>query len=203
MIPATHAPDDLKNAIDRATPTPLSFSWPPGIPATKAEVRVTWNSEALFVRADLEDEDVTTTATEDSQLLFSLGDVFEIFLEAEGAGFYTEMHIAPGNHRLHLHFRHGDFEALCQKSLTLADLTVHPPGFESQFLKTATGWAVEALIPVAQVDPSGRITSESRWKASFCRYDAWTDARPPVLSSTSEHQKLSFHRRQEWRPLCF
>ncbi|MFZ4774717.1 MAG: carbohydrate-binding family 9-like protein [Terrimicrobiaceae bacterium] len=203
MIPTTHTEEDLISAISRAIPTPLAYSWPSGIPSAPAAVRVAWNSETLFVRADLDDEDVTTAATGDSQHMWMLGDVFEIFLEAEGAGFYSEMHVAPGNHRLHLRFRPEDFEGLVQKTRSLSDLMVLPPGFESIVLKTPTGWAVEALIPAALVDPSGSITPESSWKASFCRYDAWSDARPPVLSSTSPHKELSFHRRHEWRPLCF
>ncbi len=203
MIPTTHAPDGLKEAVSHAVPTPLAYSWPAAIPAAKTEVRVSWDSGALFVRADLDDEDVTTAATGDSQNMWLLGDVFEIFLQSEGTGFYTEMHVTPGNHRLHLRIRPADWEALLQKKIPLSDLMIQPPGFESRFLKTPAGWAVEARIPTALVDPSGIISKDSRWIASFCRYDAWSDSRPPVLSSTSPHQELSFHRRHEWRPLCF
>ncbi|MEI6035396.1 MAG: sugar-binding protein [Verrucomicrobiae bacterium] len=203
MIPAAHAHGSLEEAIPGAQPTSLAYSWPPGASCAKSQVRIAWNASGIFVRADLEDEDVTTAATGDSQHMWMLGDVFEVFLEAEGAGFYTEMHVAPGNHRLHLRFRPEDFEAMAQKSLPLSALIVRPPGFESRYMKTPSGWAAEVRIPVGLVDPAGEILAQSRWKASFCRYDAWSDARPPVLSSTSPHEDLSFHRRHEWRQLCF
>lgn len=202
-IPATRAADHLEDALASASPVLLDTSWPPGSPRAKTVVRVAWNPAELLVRAEMEDEDVTTLATADSQHFWELGDVFEIFLEAEGAGFYTEMHVAPGNHRLHLRLGHDDYEAMKRKARTPSDLMVRPPGFESRFAITSSGWTAEARIPAALVDPKGRITAESQWQASFCRYDAWSDGRPPVLSSTSPHEQLNFHRRHEWRPLCF
>lgn len=80
---------------------------------------------------------------------------------------------------------------------------VRLPGFESRCKTTPSGWSVETRIPAAFVDPKGVISASSRWNASFCRYDAWTDGRPPVLSSTTPHSELDFHRRHEWRQLCF
>jgi hypothetical protein len=151
----------------------------------------------------MEDEDVTTRATADSQHFWELGDVFEIFLESEDAGFYTEMHVTPGNHRLHLHIGCNDYEAIKNKSLPPSDVTVSPPGFASRSATTPAGWTAEARIPAGLVDPKGLITKSSQWRASFCRYDAWSDGRPPVLSSTSPHKALNFHRRHEWRPICF
>jgi hypothetical protein len=166
-------------------------------------VRIAWNPGALVIQADMDDDEVTTRATADSQYLWEMGDVFEVFLEAEGAGYYTEMHVAPGNHRLHLRIRPLDFEAMRNKLLTPSDLMVRPPGFTSKSAITATGWTTQVTIPAAAVDPRAAISRESRWKASFCRYDAWSDGRPPTLSSTSFHQKPSFHERNDWRPLCF
>jgi len=201
-ISAMWAGDDLDGSPTLATPVALDHSWPPG-PRSKTMVRISWNSGGILVRGDMEDADVTTRATADSQHLWELGDVFEIFLEAEGAGFYTEMHVAPGNHRLHLQLRPDDYEAMKKKALHPSDLMIRPPGFECHSAITPTGWTVGVRIPAALVDPQGLITPASRWRASFCRYDAWSDGRPPVLSSTSPHRELNFHRRHEWRPLCF
>jgi len=200
-IPATHARDRI--SLDEATPVLLDYSWPPGIPHAKTEVRIAWSAGELLVRGDMEDEEVTTRATADSQHFWELGDVFEIFLEAQDAGFYTEMHVAPGNHRLHLHIGHDDCKAMKIHALTPSDLAIRPPGFASRSAATSTGWTAEARIPARLVDPKGLITKSSQWRASFCRYDAWSDGRPPVLSSTSPHKELNFHRRHEWRPICF
>lgn len=199
IIPATHA----ENTNSPTVPVPLDYSWPPGAPRAKTEVRVLWNERELLVRSNMEDEEVTTRATADSQHFWELGDVFEIFLESVDAGFYTEMHVTPGNHRLHLHIGSDDYEAIRNKTLPPSNVTVRPPGFASRSALTPTGWTAEARIPASLVDPKGRITKCSQWRASFCRYDAWSDGRPAVLSSTSPHQELNFHRRQEWRPICF
>ena len=200
-IPATHAQDS--SSLAGAAPVPLDYSWPPGSPRAKTEVRIAWNARELLVRGDMEDEDVTTSATADSQHFWELGDVFEIFLESRDAGFYTEMHVTPGNHRLHLHIGRDNYEAMKAKSLSPSDVAVRPPGFASRSAVTPTGWTTEARIPAGLVDPRGLITESSQWRASFCRYDAWSDGRPPVLSSTSAHKELNFHRRHEWRPICF
>ncbi|MEI8343284.1 MAG: hypothetical protein WCH43_17320, partial [Verrucomicrobiota bacterium] len=41
------------------------------------------------------------------------------------------------------------------------------------------------------------------WLASFSRYDYSSAEAPPVLSSTSPHAEVSFHRQQEWAELLF
>ncbi len=200
-IPATQAQDSI--SLDESSPVLLDYSWPHGTQQAKTELRIAWNPEELLVRGDMEDEDVTTRATADSQHLWELGDVFEIFLESSDAGFYTEMHMTPGNHRLHLHIGRDHYEAIKNRSLSPSRVTVCPPGFASRSAITPTGWTTEARIPAGLVDPKGLITKSSKWRASFCRYDAWSDGRPPVVSSTSPHKELSFHRRHEWRPICF
>jgi len=203
MIPTTFAEGSLEEALEDAEPVLLTHTWPACPPPAKTTVRIAWNVGELGIRGDLEDESVTTKATGDSQHLWELGDVFEIFLEAEGAGYYSELHVSPDNHRMHLHIRTGDYEAMKANILTPSDLMIRPPGFQSRTAATPSGWTVDVRIPAELIDPAGILTPASRWKASFCRYDAWTDGRPPVLSSTSPHEEPHFHRRQDWRPLCF
>ncbi len=194
----------LPGAIGRAEPQTLTCPWEPSRLVAPGSVRIAWCPDALMVRGELADDDVFTRAKRDSEYFWELGDVFEIFLEAEGAGFYTEMHIAPGNLRLHLKIRPEDYASMVADEIFPKDLAVSPPGFQSRFELISGGWAVEAVIPVASVDPKGLLTEESRWRASFCRYNAWRDGRPPELTSTSTHAcPVNFHTRSDWRPLCF
>ncbi|MBE2205030.1 MAG: hypothetical protein IAE94_11905 [Chthoniobacterales bacterium] len=202
-LPALRVPLDSGSSLTGASPIFLESHWPPTAQSTKTTVRLYWKPDALFVCAEMEDEEVTTRATEDSQMMCSLGDVFEVFLEAKDAGFYTEMHIAPGNHRLHLRFVPGDIELVRDKKLTLGERTLRPPQFESRTVLHPGGWTVDLRIPVGLVDPKGVITPETQWNASFCRYDVWTDGRPAVLSSTSAHEVANYHLRKDWRPICF
>jgi len=194
----------LPGAVRCAVPHALTSPWEPGRTPASGSVRLAGCPDALMVRAELSDDEVFTNATRDSEYFWLLGDVFEMFLEAEGAGFYTEMHVAPGSLRLHLKIRHEDYAAMVAEALTPSDLIVSPPGFESRCELIPGGWAAEALIPVELVDPKGVLSPDSRWQASFCRYNAWKDGRPPELTSTSPYRSpVNFHSRTDWRPLCF
>lgn len=195
---------DLRSSLEDAVRVPLGQLGGECSDFSTGTVRIVWCPEALLVRADLRDEEVFTRATGDSQYFWEMGDVFEIFLEADGAGYYTEMHVAPGNHRMHMRIRPEDYLSMKSGMLTPADLMVKPPGFESRCEVVPGGWAVEAVVPVAAVEPRGKISRDSRWRASFSRYDAGSDGQAPVLSSTSLHRgKINFHARADWRPLCF
>lgn len=202
-LPAVRVLPDRGESLDRAEPVLLEHFWPSSATPARTTVRIGWTPDCLFVHAGLDDAEITTRATADSQHLWMLGDVFEIFLEAEHAGFYTEMHVAPGNHRLHLRLAYDDFASMKNKTLTVENVMIRPPQFESRCLVGTDGWTVDARIPAELVDPRGVITPESQWRASFCRYDASSDGRPPVLSSTSAHEQVNFHLRQDWRPICF
>lgn len=205
-IPAASAGclNGLRSSLENAVPVALGQvgGERPGFSA--GAVRVVWCPDALLVRADLRDEEVFTRATGDSQYFWEMGDVFEIFLEAEGAGYYTEMHVAPGNHRMHMRIRPEDYLSMKAGTLRPADLMVRPPEFESRCEAVPGGWSIEAVIPAEAVQPAGRISGDSRWRGSFCRYDAGSDGRAPVLSSTSCHRgEANFHARADWRTLCF
>lgn len=205
-LPTTAAgsPENLRASLEDTLPVALGQVGGelPGFSA--GAVRIVWCPETLLVRADLRDGEVFTRATGDSQYFWEMGDVFEIFLEADGAGYYTEMHVAPGNHRMHMRIRPEDCLSMKAGMLTPADLMVRPPEFESRCEVVPGGWVVEAVVPVDAVQPGGKISGDSRWRASFCRYDAGSDGRVPVRSSTSFHQgKINFHARGDWRTLCF
>jgi len=195
---------DLRSSLEDAVPVALRQVVGERSDFSTGTVRIVCCPEALLVRADLRDGEVFTRATGDSQYFWEMGDVFEIFLEADGAGYYTEMHVAPGNHRMHMRIRPEDYLSMKAGVLTPADLMVRPPEFESRCEVVPGGWVVEAVVPVEAVQPCGKISGDSRWRASFCRYDAGSDGLVPVLSSTSCHQgKINFHARADWRTLCF
>jgi len=205
-LPATQAArlSDLRSSLQTAVPIALGQVGSERPDFSAGTVRIVWCPEALLVRADLQDEEVFSRATGDSQNFWEMGDVFEFFLEAGGAGYYTEMHVAPGNHRMHMQIRPEDFLSMKAGTLAPADLMVRPPDFESRYEVVPGGWAAEAVVPAAVVQPGGKISRDSCWRASFSRYDAGSDGRNPVLSSTSFHrEKINFHARGDWRTICF
>lgn len=145
-------------------------------------VRLAWSGDALLVLADLQDDEVRTSATADNQRLWELGDVFEIFLQVEGSAAYAELHVAPNGARMHLRFPE--------------NLPVTPVGFPASANLNDGGWRVEAKVP-ADVCGLARFEAGRKLRVSFCRYDAGTDA-PPVLSTSAAHPAVSFHRPEDW-----
>lgn len=160
-----------------------------------AEIRVGWTPTSLLVRADLPDRDIFTQATESNQRMWELGDVFEIFLQAADRSDYVELHVTPPNLRLQLHFQSAG------KPATHLD----DGAFASRVKIDSENqrWTVHAEIPARLVSGRDSIHAEESWHFSFSRYDASRDGRPPVLSSTSPHQALNFHRIHEWGNLIF
>jgi len=169
-----------------------------------ARVRIGWTDDRFLAFGELADNRLTTRATEDNQLLCSLGDVFEIFLrESEGES-YVEFHIAPNGKRLQLLWPDAaTFRRVGKKEMSLDELKVHEPIFDFSQWSEAQTWCICASVPSSVVLPVGMSLEGRTWKASFSRYDYSTDDEPPVLSSTSPHAEVSFHRQQEWADVTF
>jgi len=182
-------------AFENAPSLPFRQAWleAPAPDFRGGEVRVGWNAEGLRVFARMEDGCVFTQATGDNQKLWQLGDVFEIFVRDMAGEEYLELHTAPTGHRLQLrfasdqvigHLRDGHLEA--------EDLLVNEPLFRVKARTVPGGWEVQACVTAI----TGRIL-----RASFSRYDYRDAETPPVLSSTSAHREINYHRQHEWAEL--
>jgi hypothetical protein len=160
-----------------------------------AEIRVAWTSSRLVVLAEIPDHDIFTLATGPNQRTWELGDVFEIFLQAEDRTDYVELHVTPPNFRLQLHI-----ESLGKPATQLDDGV-----FSSRVKIDAANqrWTVYAEVPASLVSGRDHILPGESWRFSFSRYDAFRDGRPLVLSSTSPHQAVNFHRTHEWGKITF
>jgi hypothetical protein len=189
--------ESLRIAFAEETPILMQQAWlddhePGFLPAI---IRTAWDPEALLVFAEIHDEDIHSHATEPNQKTWQLGDVFEMFLQASDRSDYVELHVTPGNIRSNFYF-----------SGAGAPLEMMPDGvFESSTVidEDASRWFVFARIPARLVGKADAINSGTFWRFSFSRYDASRDASRPILSSTSPHREISFHRQQEWGRLVF
>ncbi|MDX2079845.1 MAG: hypothetical protein SFU53_03605 [Terrimicrobiaceae bacterium] len=205
-LPCTRVPDGVRpgNALRIAEPIRMGQGWrdeeDEGLRA--GTVRLAWEPGALWVMAELVDDEIWSTATADSQRLWEMGDVFEMFLQVEGRDDYVEMHVAPHGFRMHLRLDTEMFRAMANEEREFDGALVRPPAFEAKTLVLDGQWVVEARVPASEVHPNGRISPGDRWLASFCRYDARAEG-SAVLSSTSPHRICGFHRRAEWRSICF
>ena len=166
-------------------------------------VRFGWTPDALWVLADLSDKHVASRSTGNNQDMWMLGDVFEIFIARRGSPRYLELHVTPNNHRLHLRWTKRDLAKVLGKAKTVADFHSDPDAFQSwvRLNPDSKSWQVLAKIPAAIFPGDTIFKARQRLALSFSRYDVGPAETNKVLSSTSPHRKLNYHRRHEWRPV--
>jgi hypothetical protein len=167
-------------------------------------VRLGWQKATIVVMARLVDEVIFTRATEDHQRFWQLGDVFEIFLKGADLEEYLELHVAPSGRRSQFRFASRRVvEELRKGTGRIENFVVKAPLFDFR-VRTVTGaWEILASIHSSSLGLRVSSLAGSAVLASFGRYDYSDDAELPVLSSTSPHEELNFHRQQEWTKLVF
>lgn len=180
----------------------MGQAWRDGLEANfcETEVRAGWREGAILIWARLKDECLFTKATENNQDLWALGDVFEIFLKDAEKEEYFEFHITPRSHRLQLRFPNGNsVNKIRAGQDKLSDYAVDEPIFDFKVRETLVGWEVYAELPNSLF--GWDKTGGRALLCSFSRYDYDDAGGAPILSSTSEHKVLNYHRQEEWRRL--
>ncbi len=157
-------------------------------------VSIARSAASLLILADLRDLCLMTTATGHNQRFRELGDTFEIFLRDPARAEYLELHVCPAGHRLQLRFPSAEAVAAIRREKR------DPTGSCRErtallLFGDARGKGLAGLRgnPFSSISPEPLATLF----ASFGRYDYGEDG-PPVLSSTSAHPFLDFHRQEEW-----
>ncbi|HEU4680056.1 MAG TPA: hypothetical protein VFS35_11080 [Terrimicrobiaceae bacterium] len=198
--------EKLEAALVTAPALPLGQAWRPSPEETfrPGVVRLGWHEGKIVVAAKLEDQNVFTRATTHNQRLWELGDVFEMFFRNAAREDYLEVHAAPGDQRLQFHFPSRETVAGLRSGIgRLEDFVVQEPLFDFRTRRTSDGWVVVAEIPGLALGFNVSSLKGEAVLASFSRYDYASDGSPPVLSSTSPHRQLDFHRQEEWMRLVF
>jgi len=171
-----------------------------------AEVRTGWTAQSLLVYAVLEDADMFNPVTEFNEPAFTHGDVFEIFLRPAGQTTYYEFHVSPRNQRFQLQIPSGDAfktpkaEPGLPKAWFLNEWQI---ASQVRLEPQLQLWSVLAEIPIARVTGNRGAKAGDHWLFSFSRYDYTQGCPKPVLSSTSHHTVLNYHRQEEWGRLVF
>lgn len=186
----------LRSAFAGAPRLDLGQSWntAPDDRFQPGAVSVARSATSLFILADLRDLCLRTGATGDNQRFWELGDTFEIFLRDPGRAEYLELHICPTGHRLQLRFPSAEaVAAIRREKLDPLAHAISESLFIYSVMPEENGWLVFAEIPFLNISPE----PFDALLVSFGRYDYGEDG-PPVLSSTSAHTVLDFHRQEEW-----
>jgi hypothetical protein len=167
-----------------------------------ARVRAGWNDQNLIVYAILEDDHIFNPVTEHNAPAFMKGDVFEIFLRPDGQDAYFEFHVSPHNQLFQLRIPSADeFKAACSRQGIPEEWFIQEWRLESRVKvdDSAKRWYAAVEIPFARIcENHSEQLPGSVIHFSFSRYDYPGIDLAPVLSSTSPHNELSFHRQQEW-----
>ncbi len=153
------------------------------------QVALGFSENELVVRAELTDAHPMQDVFPFNFPAFMQCDAFEIFLGPADGKDYYELHVTPSNSILQLFFDGNGVRK------TIEDHAVEEPLFTSRTAITATGWSVEARIPLQGLFPG----EHPEWLLSFGRYDYTPGTPKPVISTTSPHAVCGFHRKHEWR----
>lgn len=197
MVPFVELPAEKQPEIEwlraHGSRVALVHQWPPEPQRPCAEVWLAHSFEALYVGASLPDSRIVSLATGPNQAMWELGDTFEMFFQYRPFE-YFELHVTPDNHRLQLKLPAGRRIGSGEFSSCL----LPDPSFSSRTETDAVGWNVLAAVPFALLRGSGAAEAGDDYPFSFCRYDYDELPGEPVLSSTSSHSQLDFHRREDW-----
>jgi hypothetical protein len=169
-------------------------------------VKTGWTRDALYVHAEIEDADIFNPEKKFNALSFTKGDVFEIFLRPCDQDAYFEFHVTPENQKLQLRFPSSAalVAPRAQPGLPPEWFISHPVIESRVRINTATQrWEVAAEIPFDLVCETSQPRRDTRWLFSFSRYDYTRGQERPILSSTSPHKELNFHRQEAWGELRF
>lgn len=181
----------------------LNHQWPAEPVRKPATVWLGHADSKLFVLAYLPDAQIWSTASGHNQKMWELGDVFEMFLQAEGHVEYVEMHVTPSNYRLQLRFPDRDGVARVRAGEVFEEFVLPEGSFSSETAIRTEDWVVFAEIPSSVIFGAKKDLSGKKCKFSFCRFDYDADGSEPVHSSTSDYKELDFHQIEEWRTLVF
>jgi len=174
---------------------PLHYVAGPEQAFRPGEISVWWTDETLWLSAKLQDDAPICSATEDHQPLWQLGDVFETFLRIAPSEEYLELHVSPTAYRLQLRFPDAEAIARVRTScLPFDGFIVKDALFDFLVRPIPGGWQV-----LSRISHPGLVEGASLL-LSCSRYDA-APGRAPVLSSTSRHTEVNFHRQQDWTPI--
>lgn len=168
-------------------------------------VKAGWTPEALIVHAELEDSDIFNPELRFNAPSFMKGDVFEMFLRPSDQQAYFEFHVTPENQRFQLRIPSAQ-----EFSTPRSEPGIPPDWFVERMIESrvrvdaaAGRWEVVAVIPFDLVCETSRPGPGTRWLFSFSRYDYTRGRAQPVLSSTSQHAILNYHRQEDWGELLF
>ena len=170
-------------------------------------VRLLIDNDTLYIGIDFSDRDIVAQGTENQSMLFSSGDVAEIFLKSDDAPGYFELYVSPHGKQSSFYFPSGGY-------LGLPDSFMEPalPGMRVAAVVTGTlndprdedkGWTAEMAIPLAELQAKSGVpfSLAGRWRILVARYNYGVQMRTKQHSAFPPLPQLNFHLQEYYAPL--
>lgn len=171
---------------------PFGQNWRehPSTALRDGRVRFGWRPDAFWLWAEM-DGAGTTTAQRDNEELWTLGDVFELFLARAAEPEYLELHAAPNGLKLQLRFP--DAAAVrslrAHKGEAATQFHLADCGWRPQICNGPHGWQVLARVPMS-------LQAGAQLQLACGRYDYGSGK--AVISNSAPLHRPDFHRRVDW-----
>lgn len=150
---------------------------------------------SLCLLAELGDDEVFNPVEGFNEPFFRYGDVFEIFLRPEGSESYSEFHVGPAGQLFQLRIPSKEaFRSPRPQAGVPEEWFLSKPEFEARVWLRPSGWTVFCRLP----GEFAGIDTGDGCRFSFSRYDYTRGHGSPVLSSSSPHPVVDFHRQEDW-----
>ena len=169
------------------------------IPKEKAFAVIWHDKEFLYAASVMEDSDVYTTASGNSDRTWEKGDVMELFFQPAGKEEYFEVHLTPSQATLFLYFPNSE----ARKGVLEDALTDKKFEYELvPFCASAniSGWYGRMKIRLKDLNTSADTLKGS--KLAVCRYNYNRGTTAPEVSSSADFTGFkTFHTPQAWHKI--
>ena len=181
--------------------------WEPGSRSARSvtRARVLWNSDNLYLAAEMDDGDLYADVTEHDGNTWD-NDVFEVFLKpAADKPAYYELHVNAANAVFDLFLpRRGHVGRFKRHHQFHIESAVKLRGTLDAWADKDEGWTVEIRIPWSDLQPTGgRPEPGADWRFALCRYDFDVAHEQPELSTIAPLSRRDFHHHEDYATLRF
>ena len=159
---------------------------------------------ALCLYVWLEDRSIFTTATENNQTLFTLGDVAEFFIKpGESREDYWEIHVSPNDLLMDVHFPSRG--AIRSGQVTWEQVVAAESGSRKRVATPPEEgyWVTELCVPWQAFGYDCPPEPDEIWQFSVSRYNYTGDLDHVEHSSVAPFTELNFHQYEQFINLTF
>ena len=145
------------------------------LPTEGGKLRLLYDKNFLYVAAELQDSEVTTTGTKNQSAFFALGDVLEVFLKPEKHNFYWEIYGTPNNLSTCYHFPSrgslGLPSGFASHGVDVKVISSVDGSFNNP-LDRDNGWKTLIKLPLSALRKNGlKFVPGEKWTIFIARYN--------------------------------